>query len=70
MTVLSIVAREGHDDLEPVTYYDQPVFARHRPTPREDGTTGDGTRTAPSWWVARRRARELDEIAGVGLGED
>ena len=40
--VLSIVARDEYDDLEPVTYYDQPVFARHKPPPRTDGTTGDG----------------------------
>ena len=39
--VVSIVVRDGYDDLEAVTYYDQPVFARHRHPPGMDGDARD-----------------------------
>ena len=39
--VVSIVARDEYDDLEPVTYYDQPLFTRRRAKPGEAGTTGN-----------------------------
>lgn len=39
--VVSIVVRDEYDDLEAVTYYDQPVFARHRHPPGMDGDARD-----------------------------
>ena len=39
--VVSIVARDEYDDLEPVTYYDQPLFTRRQAKPGEAGTTGN-----------------------------